>query len=208
RERIGRPVSNRVVMATIESLGIRNKDTEADFGMPSIYELADLVYFELTTADEHVGAKDLEEREVLATGPKMIQLSDYLWVRTKIFLEYYPKGILHLIPVLLQIVAIVIFGYSLWTYVGFNQVQSTAVVLGVIIGLVSTGGFVQVIGKQASFFWNHEDYVMVEQTVNYLLKAGSASIGLVLALIFVCNFFFHIYPYEMLMVVFVYAFLI
>src|SRR5690606_25128011 len=27
-------------------------------------------------------------------------------------------------------------------------------------------------------------------------------------LIFVCNFFFHIYPYEMLMVVFVYAFLI
>jgi len=208
RERIGRPVSNRVVMATIESLGIRNKDTEADFGISSIYELADLVSFELTTAEEHIGAKNLKEREVLATGPKMIQLSDYLWVRTKIFLEYYPKGILHLIPVLLQIVAIVIFGYSLWTYVGFNQVQSTAVVLGVIIGLVSTGGFVQVIGKQASFFWNHEDYVMVEQTVNYLLKAGSASIGLVLALIFVCNFFFHIYPYEMLMVVFVYAFLI
>ena len=208
RERIGRPVSNRVVVATIESLGIRNKDTEADFGIPSIYELADLVYYELTTSEDHIGAKNLKEKEALETGPKMIQLSDYMWVKTKIFLKYYPKGILHLLPVLLQIVAIVIFGYSLWTYVGFNQVQSTAVVLGVIIGLVSTGGFVQVIGKQASFYYNHEDYVMVRETVNYLLKAGSVSIGVVLAMIFVCNFFFHIYPYEVLLVVFVYAFLI
>lgn len=208
RERIGRPVSNRVVMATIESLGIRNKDTESDYGIPSIYELADLVYYELTTADEHVGAKNLKEKEAEANGPRMIQLSDYMWVKTKIFLEYYPKGILHLIPILLQIAAIVVFGYSLWTYVGFNQVQSTAVVLGVIVGLVSTGGFVQVIGKQASFYWNHRDYVMVRETVNYLLKAGSISIGLVLAAIFVCNFFFHIYPYEVLLIVFVYAFLI
>ncbi len=208
RERIGRPVSNRVVVATIESLGIRNKDTEADFGIPSVYELADLVFYELTTSEEHIGAKNAKEKEALATGPKMIQISDYLWVKTKIFFKYYPKGILHLLPVLLQIVAIVVFGYSLWTYVGFNQVQSTAVVLGVIIGLVSTGGFVQVIGKQASFYWNHEDYVMVRETVNYLLRAGSVSIGLVLAVIFVCNFFFHIYPYEVLLVVFVYAFLI
>ncbi|RZJ30496.1 MAG: hypothetical protein EOO48_04820 [Flavobacterium sp.] len=208
RERIGRPVSNRVVVATIESLGIRNKDTESDFGIPSIYELADLVYYELTTAEEHIGAKNLKEKEAIATGPKVIQMSDYFWVKTKIFLTYYPKGILHLLPILLQIAAIVVFGYSLWTYVGFNQVQSTAVVLGVMIGLISTGGFVQVIGKQASFYWNHEDYVMVKETVNYLLKAGSVSIGLVLAAIFVCNFFFHIYPYEVLLVVFVYAFLI
>lgn len=208
RERIGRPVSNRVVMATIESLGIRNKDTETDYGIPSIYELADLVYYELTTAEEHIGAKNLKEKEVLESGPRMIQLSDYFWVKTKIFLKYYPKGILHLIPILLQIAAIVVFGYSLWTFVGFNQVQSTAVVLGVIIGLVSTGGFVQVIGKQASFYYNHEDFVMVRETVNYLLKAGSISIGLVLAVIFVCNFFFHVYPYEVLLIVFVYAFLI
>jgi hypothetical protein len=46
----------------------------------------------------------------------------------------------------------------LWTYVGFNEIQSTAVVLGVVVGLVSTGGFVQVIGRQASFYWNYEDY--------------------------------------------------
>lgn len=208
RDKIGRPVSNRVVVATIESLGIRNKDTEADFGIPSVYELADLVYYELTTSPEHIGAKNIKEREAIEKGPQTVQVSDYLRIKTKIFLEYYPKGILHLLPVLLQIAAIVIFGYSLWTYVGFNQVQSTSVVLGVIIGLVSTGGFVQVIGRQASFYWNHEDFVMVRETVNYLLKLGSLSIFVVLFVIFLCNFFFHLYPFEVLLVVFVYAFLI
>ncbi len=208
RDKIGRPVSNRVVVATIESLGIRNKDTESDYGIPSVYELADLVYYELTTSDEHAGAKNLKEVEAERIGPKKITFADYPWIKAKIFLVYYPKGILHLLPVLLQIAAIIVFGYSLWTYVGFNHVQSTAVVLGVIIGLVSTGGFVQVIGRQASFYWNHEDYVMVRNTVNYLLKAGTSAIFIVLSIIFLTNFFFHLYPVEVLFIVFAYALLI
>lgn len=208
RDRIGRPVSNRVVVATIESLGIRNKDTESDYGLPSIYELADLIYYELTTSPEHKGVKNLKEREALLSGPKSIQVSDYLWVKAKIFLEYYPKGVLHLLPVVLQIACIILFGYSLWTFVGFNHVQSTAVVLGVIVGLVSTAGFVQVIGRQASFYWNHQDYVMVRETVNYLLRIGSKSIFGVLVGIFLCNSFLHLYPFGVLFVAFAYAFLI
>jgi hypothetical protein len=208
RDRIGRPVSNRVVMATIESLGIRNKDTESDYGIPSLYELSDLIYYELTTSPEHVGAKNLKEQEALLSGPKTVQVSDYLWVKTKIFLEYYPKGILHLLPVILQIACIIIFGYSLWTFVGFNHVQSTAVVLGVIVGLVTTAGFVQVIGRQASFYWNHEDYTMVHQTVNYMLRIGSKSILAVLTVIFFSNFFLHLYPFGVLFIAFAYALLI
>lgn len=208
RDRIGRPVSNRVVVATIESLGIRNKDTEADYGIPSVYELADLVYYELTTAEQFIDAKNLKEQEAERSGPKQVTFKDYPWIKAKIFLVYYPKGILHLLPVLLQIAAIIVFGYSLWTYVGFNHVQSTAVVLGVIIGLVSTGGFVQVIGRQASFYWNHEDYIMVRNVTNYLLKTGTSALLAVLALIFLANFTFHLYPMEVLFIVFAYAFLI
>lgn len=208
RDRIGRPVSNRVVMATIESLGIRNKDTEADFGIPSLYELSDLVYYELTTSPEYAGAKNLKEQEALQKGPRTIQVSDYLWVKTKIFFEYYPKGILHLLPVALQIACIIFFGYSLWTFVGFNHVQSTAVVLGVIVGLISTAGFVQVIGRQASFYWNHEDYIMVRETINYLLRIGSNSIFAVLIAIFLCNSFLHLYPFGVLSIAFAYALLI
>ncbi len=208
KDKIGKPVSSQVVAATIESFGIREKDTEHDFGFLSIQDLADLVFYELTTDPSHLGAKNIKEREVDESQPKIIQVSDYLWVKTKIFAEYYTLGIFHLLPVLIQIAAIIIFGYSLWTFVGFNQIQSTAVVLGVIVGLIATGGFVQVIGRQASFYWNYEDYQMTRQTINYLHKIGILSIFLILAVIFLVNFFFHIYPYEVLFVVFAYAFLI
>ena len=207
RDRIGRPVSNRVVVATIESLGIRNKDTEADYGIPSVYELADLIYYELTTSPEHADAKNIKEREEERKTQK-ITFQDYALLKAKIFMVYYPKGIFHLLPVLLQIGAIIVFGYSLWTFVGFNHVQSTAVVLGVIIGLVATGGFVQVIGRQASFYWNHADYVMVRRTIDYLLRTGLIALVGVLLLIFMTNITFHLYPSVVLMIVFAYAFLI
>src|SRR5690606_34058895 len=103
RDRIGKPVSNRVVVATIESLGIRNKDTESDYGIPSIYELADLIYYELTQSEEHAGAQNIKEREAVEKGPAQIQVSDYLKIKARLFAEYYPKGILHLLPVVLQI---------------------------------------------------------------------------------------------------------
>lgn len=208
KDKIGKPVSVQVVAATIESFGIREKDTMQDFGFLSIQDLADLVYYELTTDPVHLGAKNIKEREVEETQPKTIQVSDYLRVKTKIFAEYYSLGIFHLLPVIIQIAAIVLFGYSLWTFVGFNQLQSTAVVLGVVVGLIATGGFVQVIGRQASFYWNYQDYQMASQTVNYLHKIGILSIFAVLGSIFIVNFFFHIYPYELLFVVFAYAFLI
>lgn len=208
KDKIGKPVSSEVVEATIESLGIREKDTKDDFGFNSIKELADLVFHELTTDSYYIGSKNEKEIEVERSQEKVIQLKDYLRVKMQIFIQYYSLGIFHLLPVLIQIVAIIVFGYSLWTYVGFNEIQSTAVVLGVVIGLVSTGGFVQVIGKQASFYWNYEDYLMTNKTINYLHKIGMLSIFFVLTSIFLVNFFFHIYPYEILFVVFAYAFFV
>ena len=180
KDKIGKPVSSEVVEATIESLGIREKDTKDDFGFNSIQDLAELIYYELTTDKYYIGAKNEKEIEVEKSQSKVIQLSDYFKIKLQIFAQYYSLGIFHLLPVLIQIAAIIIFGYSLWTYVGFNEIQSTAVVLGVIIGLISTGGFVQVIGKQASFYWNYEDYKMTNTTINYLHKIGMLSIFFVL----------------------------
>ena len=208
KEKIGKPVSNKVVMATIESLGIRNKDTEIDFGVTSIRFLADIIFEELTTSEEHKGAKNSKEQAILKSNPDVIQLSDYLLVKAKIFMHYFPLGIFHLLPVFLQILTIVFFGYSLWTFIGFNQVQSTAVVLGVVIGLVATAGFVQVIGRQASFYWHHDDFIMTKNSVNYLLKVGISVLFIVLLSVFLCNFFFHLYPFRVLFIVFAYAFLI
>lgn len=208
KEKIGKPVSVRVVMATIESLGVRDMDVPNDYGLSSIRILADLIYRDLTTSPENIGLKNKKELESAEKEFQTLQISDYLMVKAKIFIEHYPKGIFHLFPVLLQIIAIAVFGYSLWTYVGFNHIQSTAVVLGVIVGLVSSGGFVQVIGRQASFFWNHQDLKQTKHIIDYFVRLGVKSMFIVLTSIFIINSFFYLYPIQFLFVVFVYAFLI
>jgi hypothetical protein len=208
KEKLGIPVSNKVVRATIESLGIRNIDVEEDFGLPTMGSLSEVIYYELITNEEHKNARNKKELEVNRKVKKTIQLSDYLRVKASIFAYYYPLGILHLLPVFLQIAAIVIFGYSLWTFIGFNHVQSTAVVLGVIIGLITTAGFVQVIGRQASFYWNHDDFFMTKKTISYLLKVGVSSLFVLLILMFFSNSVLHLYPFSVLLIVISYAFLI
>ncbi|ESU27218.1 hypothetical protein FLJC2902T_21920 [Flavobacterium limnosediminis JC2902] len=209
KDKIGKPVSNRVVAATIESLGIRDIDTMPDFGSASIRALADLVYNKMITAPDYNSLKNKKESELeMSSETKTFQVSDYLPIKLRILAKYYPLGIFHLMPVFVQILAIVLFGYSLWTYIGFNHMQSTAVVLGVIVGLITTGGFVQVIGRQASFYWNYEDYSLTHKTINYLVLMGIKCIFVVLFTIFCLNFFFHVYPNKLLLILFMYAFLI
>ncbi|MCX6185331.1 MAG: hypothetical protein NTX74_10000 [Flavobacterium sp.] len=208
KEKIGKPVSIQVVAATIESLGIRDKDIKQDYGFANIPELAALIFKELIDESEHSELKNAKEIELAEKEPVKNEVTSYLFLKIKIFFEYYTLGLLHLLPVFIQIATIILFGYSLWTWVGFNPVQSTAVVLGVIVGLVSTGGYVQVIGKQASFYWNFQDYEMVRKTINFLHKVGILTIFAVLGVILLVNFFFHLYPFEVLVIIFTYAFLI
>ncbi|MFN3639354.1 MAG: exopolysaccharide Pel transporter PelG [Flavobacterium sp.] len=209
KDKIGRPVSTRVVAATIESLGIRDKDIPDDFGLDSIEELSYYIFNRLTSGSyQDDELLNLKERAAKLKASDTVLVSDYLTVKAKIFAQYYPLGIFHLLPVFLQIAAIILFGYSLWTHVDFNHLQSTAVVLGVILGLIITGGFVQVIGRQASFFWNYQDIEMTFITIKKMIGLGTKSIMVVLAIIVVINVFFNIYPFLMLTVIFIYAFLI
>ena len=207
KDKVGKPVSTRVVMATIESLGIRDIDVAEDFGFESIKTLSDYIFKEINLLPDYQDIKNIKERES-EIEEKTIQVSDYLQVKAKLFAKHYPLGILHLLPVFLQIATIILFGYSLWTFVGFNEIQSTAVVLGVMAGLIITGGFVQVIGRQATFYWNYEDFQMAKETVFYLIKKGTKSLLFVIFVISFFNIFFHLFPFKLLLVIFTYAFLI
>lgn len=206
KDKVGNPVNELVVLATLESFGIRNVDAKTDYGMDSIKDLASHVY-KTVKSDNPFAIKNSNERE-LQDEQKSIRVSSYGMVRTKLFFHYFPLGMFHLFPVFLQIVAIIIFGYSLWTHLEFNRLQSTAVVFGVIFGLVLTGGFVQVIGRQASFYYYHDDLKMAKKVIYDVIVSGIKSMLAVFAFIAMVNLFLYLYPFLFLGVVFVYAFLI
>lgn len=202
----GKTVNVRVVMATIESLGIREIDVPEDYGFTSISNLADHIYKHIEAPEfihlKNAAQLDTEKKEDL------VLKNAYTAVRIKNLVSEYSTGLFHLIPVVIQIVTIVVFGISLWTYSGFNDIQSTAVALGVILGFTVTGGFLQAIGKQVSFYWYNKDYKMTKASIINFLKIGIKSLLTTFVVIFIINFFFHVFPYKFVLISFMYELLI
>lgn len=207
KEQNGKPVNVRVVSATIESLGIRDLDAPHDYGFENIPALADYI-FKLLNSPEFLNLKNKKQLRAEDKSMTRVRASAYVSLRNTLFVKNYSTGLVHLFPIFIQIVAIILYGFSLWTFNGFNKLQSTAVVLGVAIGLISTGGFVQAIGKQVSFYFYNEDYLMTRQSVINLLKLGTKSMLFIFLFIFGLNFFLHLFPFQFVVIVFTYSFTI
>lgn len=166
KERVSRPVNVSVTQAMIESFGIREVDVSTDYGFETIELLAEFVHSKIHNEIRH--SQSLKA----VNNNKIWYSNDYFFVESKVFFKHFFVGTYHLLPIFLQIVSIVLFGFSLWTDREFNILQSTSVVLGVITAFVFTGGTVTVISKQISFFWNHKNEEMVLKGSIYLLKKG------------------------------------
>lgn len=205
--KIGNPMSDRVVLATLESLGIRNKDVLHDYGAPDLKFLSLIVYAEIKKRDPK-DLKNSAELEGLKKSDKLIPVSSYLWMKALLLVQNYPLGLFHLAPVVLQVVTIILFGYSLWTYTGFNIVQSTAVVLGVILGFVVSGGYVQVLGRQASFYWHHGEMAKTKKVIDALIVSGIKGMLFAFLILGITNLVLNLYPFLFVVVSFTYAFLI
>ncbi|PRX38564.1 hypothetical protein [Salegentibacter salegens] len=176
KERNGKPVNVFVVAATIESFGIREIDAKEDYGFESIMHLSNYIY-KAYDAITLANLKNNNQRVAEAKTYKRLALTEYITTKnTKRFLVDYSSGLFHLFPVFLQVVAIILFGFSLWTYSHFNNLQSTAVVLGVIIGFITSAGFVQVIGKQVSYYWYNKDYHMARYSTKQIIRNGTITI--------------------------------
>ena len=130
---VGLPVGKWAILATVESFGIREIDVKEDYGHNSLKELAMAIEREIRKEENHRSDKSIPMDRLTS---KKFMVNDYMGVPVNWFFRDYLKGILLLFPIFIQIVAIIFFNYSLWTYLEFNVYQSTAVVFGVVLGFI------------------------------------------------------------------------
>jgi hypothetical protein len=171
QERYGKPVNSRVVCAALEAMGIRDIDVAHDYGFDSLEAMAQHMYHKLLEIPSECLKNDNQKRIEQQTD-NTFYISNYGSVQYSLFLKDFSNGMFHLLPILFQLLAIIALGFSLWTYVGFNDLQATAVVLGLILGLTATGGSIQAMGKQVSYYWYQEDMAMCEKMVRTGLANG------------------------------------
>lgn len=193
KEKVNKPVNVSVTQAMIESFGIRQVDVLDDFGIESIEMLAKQVHESIIDENKKETSRSFSEKN------EMVFSNDYFVVKLKVFVTQYFVGTFHLVPIFVQILSIILFGYSLWTAKEFNILQSTSVVVGVITSFVFTGGIVSVISKQISFYWNHKNDEMVFNTTVYFIKRGLQFLFIINILILIFSFLLGFFSFEMML---------
>lgn len=196
-EQIGNPISEWAVAATIESIGIRDIDAHRDFGCNSVFDLAGEIYPELK---QRVQQQDYREGGTVLQKPPISE-------RVLMFSRYYGQGLLFSLPMISQVAAVLIFRYSLWAWLEFNEAQATVVALGTIWAFIITGGFVQMLGRSVTKYIG-ENFLLVYESAFEIIKTAVLTTVGVTALFFVMNIILPFYPQSMLSLALAYYLLI
>jgi hypothetical protein len=158
----GRPVDDRAVAATLESRGLRDLDAVERYGRADVFALAEVVF---------ARCRELQRpEEAVAPEPPPPSL------RVRRFARHFSRGAFFFVPLALQMVALVLFGYSQWAWVHFSLAQASTIALSTGAGFVATAGFIQALGYLGPLFSEPGKHLLVERlTWRWLALSLAAS---------------------------------
>ena len=177
---MGRPQDPWEMSALLETSGLRDLDARRDWGEPDIFALAKRL-FERVDELSYQRSEKKETRKTLA-------------VRV---VKNYLKGTVFAIPMLLQIVSMAVIGFGLWSYVNFSLRQASAISLGTLLALASTGGISQVIGRKGIYFLKMEQQLLAVEVTKRLFLVGVLLIVWSGVLFSFLNAYFRLFPADM-----------
>jgi hypothetical protein len=158
-EEYGRPVDRWATAALLESRGLRDVDAVERYGCADVFALADLVH--------PLAVARPEPAHRVAADPAV------RWHRRfGRFLTLYVRGTFVALPMAIQVLAMLVLGYALWSYLHFDESQASAVSVGTIASFVVTGGFVQVIGRLGLSYAASGNHLLAERAVHRLVRWG------------------------------------
>ncbi|MDZ7693493.1 MAG: hypothetical protein U5K69_20640 [Balneolaceae bacterium] len=201
KEQVDNPVSSWAVAATLESFGLRDIDVQQQFESDSVFELADRLYGEIKQ-ELREKSKSLDQKKKKKLDKPPLKES------AKLFGKHYSLGLLFSLPMISQVAAVLIFRYSLWAWLEFNEAQATMVAFGTIGAFVITGGFIQTLGRHVSKYKGEENYQLAFLASKTIMIRGFITVVLVTLGIYVLNIIIPFYPMGMMLIGLVYFFLI
>ncbi len=188
-ERIGFPVDRWAVAAALESIGWRDLDAQQKFGYEDTFALADDVY---------LVCKEVYEEEAKRTRPRTVGV---LWhLRLWNTLRSYGRGLLFVVPVAGQIVAIVVLGYSLWAWMDFTEAQATVVALGTLLSFIITGGFIQCIGREGHRYLSEDNAALARRACLRWVRLGMVVVLAVAFALLALDILFPFYPLRLMLI--------
>jgi hypothetical protein len=183
---IGAPKDAWEIAAQLEVMGLRDSDARSTYGARDLFDLARRLHERF---QDGAFRFEIEGDDPVKTVHPMVR-----------FARYYFAGLSFSLPMALQGVVMLLWGYGLWGAMDLDLRDGSAIALGFIASYVVTGGFVQAIVRRGLFYIYQDDGWLARWAA---LRAWWLSLRIVLALAPVAmliNALFEILPWSMTLV--------
>lgn len=177
---IGIPKDEWEIAAQLEVMGVRDADARSDYGARDVFDLAARIYLDYQNG-RYRWSVEGEDPEELAPISR--------------FLRNYLVGLTFSLPMALQAVTMLVWGYGVWGAIEMDLRTGSAIALGFIASYIVTGGFMQTIVRRGLFYIYQEEPWLARWTA---LRSWSMSVRVVLALLvpaLLLNALFSILPW-------------
>jgi hypothetical protein len=182
---IGTPKDEWEIAAQLEVMGLRDADARSEYDARDLFDLARRIH------SWYLDGRLRVTQEGEDPDPR--------FSRAGRFLKNYMTGLTFSLPMALQAVTMVVWGYGVWGAIEMDLRTGSAIALGFIASYVVTGGFMQAIVRRGLFYVYQEEEWLARWTA---LRAWSISLRIVLALLvpaLAINAMFGILPWPMVL---------
>ncbi len=186
----GKPLDEWELTALLETNGLRDIDAATDWSEPNLFILPKRLL-------KYVGLLTYETKEKKFETAKLRRI-----------LKNYFKGAIFAFPMFIQIVAMIAVGFGIWSSTDFTLREATAIAMGTLLALSTTGGISQMIGRKGLFYIKFEEFLLASKITKRLYLLGIIFIifwGLVFSLI---NLYFGLFPFYMYQLFIIYFLLL
>ena len=186
----GKPLDEWELTALLETNGLRDVDAVTDWSEPNLFTLPKRLM-------KYVNQLTYETKERKIEVYKLTRI-----------LKNYLKGAIFAFPMFIQIVAMIIIGFGIWSSIDFTLREATAIGMGTLLALATTGGIAQMIGRKGLFYVKFEEFLLASRITKRLYIIGILFIlfwGLIFSLI---NFYFNLFPFYMYQLFIIYYLLL
>jgi hypothetical protein len=167
------------VAATLEMAGMRDVDAREWFGKENIFYLAKELFHDYRAgvngsrvASDDPTALPPHAPEAFLDPYSIIPTPHTFWEAVKMAAPLYLRGLMSNAPWAMQIACLAIFGYAFGVSMQFSRSEATAAAIGMALSLIGTGGFVQTIGRLASFYLGQSNYMLTQQLYYRAVSTG------------------------------------
>ena len=162
---IGIPKDEWEIAAQLEVMGLRDSDARSDYGARDLFDLAARIHLDYQHGRYRWTVEGEDPQEIAPISR---------------FLKNYFVGLTFSLPMALQAVTMLVWGYGVWGAIEMDLRTGSAIALGFIASYIITGGFMQTIVRRGLFYLYQEEPWLARWTA---LRSWSISVRVVLALL-------------------------